>query len=570
MYSETDLTSASPLTSADTHSRRMVYEPIMDREPQLLALNNDDILRQILGHLAVGLEPTQTPIDDLHEKIKSSRKCIYNAVLVSRAFAPPALDLLWQVMDSIKPLIELLPVVVYNDQSDTNRYSIAYESQNLEQSVKHFTRRAEKVQVFYYFPQEASNTDFNWEFFHALKSHPAIPSPLLPNLHTLHVSSLSEDSNHSVLFHILSTSLRFVRVSTWAEAAPDYIRTFITCLLTQARDLHHLKVDEPDEIPKGVQDQLFSFRQLRTLHLTSLNRSIFWPICALDELSNLTTLSMDLTSSQPAVPLDGIRIPCRSVEVLDIVCHISPMFELLAALEAPNLSELCLDFHSDSSERDPHRDASIIGAVAKWSSSLRILSADIIEWDILSVFRDCCWPLVQFEHLHFMEVQAHDDSYVLSEKGCWELARSLPNVEKLSLPLSTTISFQSLLSLTFLCPHLRVLQVGIDTTSSLDVLGATTISFPNELETISVGDTVVADHFLLARSLIISFPDLANIISPSPSWDSVNDLLEFVHSLDVDKPSHKVLSDELSQNFRSRMVRDAKDCKLPEELRLPL
>ncbi|TFK63680.1 hypothetical protein BDN72DRAFT_306111 [Pluteus cervinus] len=169
-----------------------------------------------------------------------------------------------------------------------------------------------------------------------------------------------------------------------------------------------------------------------------------------------------------------------------------------------------------------------------------------------------------------MEVQARGQSYNLfdSERGCWELARSFPNVGKLSLPVSCLIPFKSLLSLVFLCPRLRFLQVGIDTASPLDVLGATAISFPNKLQTISVGDTsIVANHFLLAHSLIISFPSLAHIISPSPTWGYVNDLIRFVRSLDVAKPPDKIISPKLSQSLRSRMVQDLADCRLPEELR---
>ncbi|TFK63681.1 hypothetical protein BDN72DRAFT_306184 [Pluteus cervinus] len=535
----------------------------LESRPLALALNNDDILREIVVYFAIGSDPIHaSSIGNLASKMKTSRRCLYNAALVSRAFASPALDFLWQAMSSIKPLFDLLPVVLRSGQ--LNKYSVAYEAYNLEQGVKRFTRYAEKVQMFYYLPQEEPTLNLDWEFFQALKNHPAIPSPLLPNLHTLYVSSLPENINHAVLFHILSTSLRFVRVSSLATVPSHYIRTFMTCLLTQARDLQHFQVDNADEIPKEVQDQLLSFRQLRDMHITSLNPKIFWPICALDELPNLVTLSMDF-SSQLMVTLKGVRIPCRSVKVLDIACPVSLLFELLAALEAPNLCEAYLDFLRDTGEhptRDRAGDPSVVGAVAKWASSLRILSVYMAQRNLLKLLRDPEWPLIQFKRLQLMEVQARGQSYNLfdTERGCWELARSFPNVGKLSLPVSCLIPFKSLLSLVFL--------LGIDTASPLDVLGATAISFPNKLQTISVGDTsIVANHFLLAHSLIISFPNLAHIISPSPTWGYVNDLIRFVRSLDVAKPPDKIISPKLSQSLRSRMVQDLADCRLPEELR---
>ncbi|TFK63682.1 hypothetical protein BDN72DRAFT_306183 [Pluteus cervinus] len=398
-----------------------------------------------------------------------------------------------------------------------------------------------------------------------------VPSPLLPRLHTLYVSSLPANGNHAVLYHIISASLRFVEVSSFATAAFRSTRTFTTYLLSQAPDLHHFHVGDPDMMPKDVQDDLFSFRQLRTLRLTSLSRKLFWPICVLNELPNLRMLLMDL-SSQRTTALDlNSGIPCQSVKVLHITWRVSPLFDLLAALETPNLCELHLTFLQNVGEtavRSTPGDSSLLGAVAKWSSTLRTLNIDMTQSTRPRIFRDSKWPLLQFEHLQSMEVHASHVDGLLDSTPCWELARSFPNIKSLSLPLSVRISFRSLLALVFLCPHLRYLQVGINTISSLEVF-STTMVFPNDLQTISVGDTTALDHFTLARSLIISFPNLVDIVSPSPSWSSVNDLLRFAHSLEMARPRHETVSHALSLKHRNRMVQDPTDCQLPEELRLP-
>ncbi|TFK63683.1 hypothetical protein BDN72DRAFT_847351 [Pluteus cervinus] len=96
---------------------------MMKRNPQQLALNNDDILRQILANFAIN-SAAKAPTDKMHENIKSSRNILYSAALVSRGFAPPALDLLWQAMSSIKPLVNLLPVA-YPGLFQVGGYSVS-------------------------------------------------------------------------------------------------------------------------------------------------------------------------------------------------------------------------------------------------------------------------------------------------------------------------------------------------------------------------------------------------------------------------------------------------------------
>ncbi|TFK63678.1 hypothetical protein BDN72DRAFT_847347 [Pluteus cervinus] len=528
---------------------------------QRLALNNDDTLRQILGYLAIGSEPIHAFTDNTHESMKSSRKDLYSAALVSRSFAPPALDLLWQAMNSVKPLINLLPMV---HRGHPTGFSVAYDTRNLEPDVKRFISYADKVQVFYYLPEAEPEADLDWEFFHALKNHPAIPSPLLPKLHTLYVSSLPADSNHAVLFHTLSTSLRFVKVSSWATASPHLIRTFVTCLLSQAHMLHQFQVGDLDRMPKDVQGHIFSFRQLRTMRITSLNQMIFSPTSALAELVNLETLSMDI-SSQSSMPLDNASIPCHSVKVLHITWNIPPLFDLLAALETPNICELHLT--SRRSKQTVERSmGSLLGAIAKWSSSLRILNITQIRTKYLLPVQ---WSLVRFEHLESMTLLIIDSPHPPAEMSYWELARCLPNLKRLSLPFACPISLTSLITIIFLCPHLHFLQTSLDTrrVSLLDVIN-TTAAFPNNLQTLSMDDTtVLTDPFLVARNLIIFFPNLTRIISTSPTWNSINDILMFARSLDVAKSQHQTISADLSQKLRTEMA-----CgdvgTLPKEMRL--
>ncbi|TFK75548.1 hypothetical protein BDN72DRAFT_443450 [Pluteus cervinus] len=516
---------------------------ITDSRPHAVTLN-DDIIREILGYLAISTGPIQTSSINLDEDMKTSRKFLYNSALVSRAFTSAALDLLWRTMSSIQPLMKLLPMVRREWLSGHYYHSVTHNARELDPGLNRFIHYAEKVQVFCYSAQDGPDLGLGWMFFHTLKGHPETPSPLLPKLQTLYVSSLSADGDHAVLFNILSTSLRFVRVCSWAGSHPQTIRAFMTCLLTQAHDLHHFQVDDQDKMPLSIQNQVLSFRKLRNLRLTSLDRDIYWPTCALDELPNLMSLTLDIPSERP---MPGSRIPCRSMEILFITSPFPLLLKLLNALESPNICEVHLNSSGISYTEG---DAPLINAVAKWSSCLLSLTITTESFPP-KIFRSAHWPLVRLEHLQVLQVRAGGQIPDLSEMDCWELARSFPNIRNLSYPLSCLVSFGTLLTLVFLCPNLHFLQVGVDTASPVDVFETTPV-FPNNLQTISVGDTTVNDHFVLTRSLMTSFPNLTDIISPSPTWNSVNDLLRFVRSFN--RAKSQTISDEDSRKVRNKIL----------------
>lgn len=80
--------------------------------PHSLALVDQDLLALIFSSLLPD-DPTTLP----REEVVARRKHLRDAALVCKAFKDPALDRLWTYLDSLLPLIKLLPnLTVLNKQ----------------------------------------------------------------------------------------------------------------------------------------------------------------------------------------------------------------------------------------------------------------------------------------------------------------------------------------------------------------------------------------------------------------------------------------------------------------------
>lgn len=85
----------------------------LDRKPhrpQESVFYSDDLISIILENLAIDPRCVQSGFDqENYKKLRGSRKYLLDAALVCRSFSEPALDLLWRSMESLRPLLNLLP-----------------------------------------------------------------------------------------------------------------------------------------------------------------------------------------------------------------------------------------------------------------------------------------------------------------------------------------------------------------------------------------------------------------------------------------------------------------------------
>ncbi|TFK75510.1 hypothetical protein BDN72DRAFT_831765 [Pluteus cervinus] len=543
------------------------------------ALNNEDVIREILEYLFLDFEPAWVNVGS--PAIKTSKSWLYNTAFLSRTFSQPALDLLWRMMDSLDPLLNLLPENVLRRDSDG--CSVSYVP-SVPHDLARFSYYAGKIQIFHYNAPSRVNSDHygGWHILYALLHHPVVPSPLLPRLNTLHIGALALATNPSIPFCLLSPSLRRVNFVTLNGVSHNLFRTFISCLLSRAPGLQHFDVH--DELPEDMTEMLFHFSQLRSLRLTTNNWATLLHRPGLARLPKLATLSVNLSALvAPAISENLVSSP--NLTKVSIKCRMSVFLAFVNSFNLPTLSHLDLNFVKEHgfNQQPPHAlfpdDVSILRVMEKWSSSLEILKingGNIIQIDEIARSGNGQLSPVEFRQLTSLEIRnLRFSSFLspLSDYTCWALARCLPSIQYLALPLSHSVSFNSLRRLVLVCPHLHSLQIGIDALSLSQLLfspgpGHSYDSFWHNLQELSVGETIVHDQFLLARPLIGLFPNLKRIISPSKVWASVNDLYAFVRSLKSDSFQHQNVSPKDLHVLREKMIQNVYDLSLPDDLRL--
>lgn len=84
--------------------------PGTTKSPKVLFHSNPDILEEICEYLSYEHETEP-------EAIRSSRKTLFSLALTSTAFLEPALDHLWRVLDSLFPLLKILPAFARSDDT---------------------------------------------------------------------------------------------------------------------------------------------------------------------------------------------------------------------------------------------------------------------------------------------------------------------------------------------------------------------------------------------------------------------------------------------------------------------
>ncbi|TFK75513.1 hypothetical protein BDN72DRAFT_892039 [Pluteus cervinus] len=512
-------------------------------------LLTEDLARNILEYLAVDPRSDWDAFSKYSKEVGASRKQLYRAAFISRCFVHPALSLLWRTMDSVKPLIELLPKSLLSQNN--GEYMVLHKRSEKSHDLQRFTYYARMVEAFCL--KQPPEVTLKLPVYHAL-AQDGVPMPLFPRLHTLHIDSLTAAAEDPLLFHLLSPYLRRVMISSYT--GPEIMHTILSTLLRQAPDLHYFRSHA--QLPRDMTEWVLDFDQLRKLRLDFPFDAIYQPESGLNHLTHLTHLFLDF-GAVLGIP-DSVTIPCEALTNLTITCRRTVAFSLLEALELPNIREARLSLCPHSNPIPGN--CFIFASIRRWARTLEALTIDGGRCMPLSaIYQDTRNTKVsKFKCLKYFEVY---DLLTLNSRSapkCEELdfplstlASILPNVEHLSLPPAhQIISYNTLCMVLVSCQQLKYLQIGIDAqTFPPDKLRRNTFPF-GVLERLSVGDGNDFEPFTIAHHLLRLFPYLKTVISPSERWSTVNKLVDFTGSLEVDKWNHPEMTPELLREFKAR------------------
>ncbi|KAF8972788.1 hypothetical protein BDZ97DRAFT_1913259 [Flammula alnicola] len=220
----------------------------------------------------------------------STRKALYSAALTCKSFFNPATTLLWRGMESIIPVLEILPAFV--KINDIYTITPGVESEDLERLA--------------FYARKVRYLEFN-TFQDTIRSHTVLrlvnlntpTSSIFPALEVLYIPSLDcrrNIENLSVIFLASPISLTTLYIEGIDSSTEDVISSFLSVLGQIEASIQDLTL-EGGLTPSSL-SPVQNFRKLRSLNLKVLNgtlHSMFLRVWG--RLANLTHLILDLDTT---------------------------------------------------------------------------------------------------------------------------------------------------------------------------------------------------------------------------------------------------------------------------------
>ncbi|KAH9474473.1 hypothetical protein JR316_0012932 [Psilocybe cubensis] len=277
--------------------------PTMAASPTALNLpfhGNRDIIDEIFSYLSVDQYMTPKTFDitsfnqflpeddqDIHNR-KQNRRKLCSLAVMCKSFMVPALDQLWRSLDSLFPLLKLLPAFKMTDGTWVLRGKVT------EQEWARFNWYAQRVRRFTYNRDPPELDIALHTYFRLAQLH---PEPLFPNLHILQADFLV-----SGICLFFCDSLRELTLDTLTEVEDKLCGTVLDSLSEIGARLQKIVLNGIG-LSRDTVRMVLNFDSVRHLELEgmgqAINMEILEGICA---LQNLSFLAIDFKNSILLLP----------------------------------------------------------------------------------------------------------------------------------------------------------------------------------------------------------------------------------------------------------------------------
>lgn len=418
---------------------------------------HSDILEVISYHIG---DPLASP------SAFSARQDLFCAALTCRGFLAPCMDILWRDLDSLLPVLRLLPDFTYVDGSYILLGTVQVDDWL---RLDTYARRVRSLAMGY-----DSSFISPQVFIRLLKLR---SNPLLPALAQLRISTSSfTDAQSSFL--LPAPALTSVEIDIGTESAG--VPTLLLTLSQEQPLISHLSLRGAGKLPSSMFAPSCAFishmKHISSLHLSFSVPSIFNSLMPVLEMVSLIDLSLDLRGCTIECvmpyfvfpPLPGAIAPVRRIKKLrvegegPIILHLTKRLGVI-----PSLTVLEVIVHSDRTVLFPlkigtffHNIMLWILLLAKSIRSLRIHNDSAIHASESSaVFLNP--NLIDLEHLEFTNfpISAEDEdieAFTLSSPSLIDLF--LPGGGQ-KLPSPAVLRY-----LSENCPKLEHLQIHLNMT----------------------------------------------------------------------------------------------------------
>ncbi|KAF4613157.1 hypothetical protein D9613_010806 [Agrocybe pediades] len=528
----------------ESESQESLYsdEDGFNDSAEFLVHSNPDILEEICEYIA-----HEGDLDS--EEMASSRSDLFAVMMTCRAFVEPAVSRLWRSLDSLYPLLKLLPAFVQVDGTYVLRGHISAED------WERFDLYASRVRKFSY-ARDPPDLDIAMHVYFRLALMRS--KPMLPSLRQLFCPSTSQDNFLvSGIFLFLSSSLQRIEIGDISPMEDKLCGTVLHTLSSEGAQLEKIAL-RGHGLTKDTLGLAAKFQSLRELEVIGMGPSLTmefleeigalpWLVeLALDFTdSTLTTVERDLGMKD----LKGFMVhaPFRFIQAM--MSHISTQHLEAIIFVSPN--DALFDKKQFLEE-----------IATRWKDTL--LRIAVVhhqageEPEELTV--DTLSPLIGLPRLTYFRLEGY--TMQLDDETIAVFARAWPQLHTLLLPFigggqpRPTINALRLLSL--LSPKLRNLRIPLDTRDLPPFVSSGSPQEPAHMLhtlTIATADDPWELRTLLhlARHIDYCFPDVDSVLAhenhDEDKWLQVHEMIQMYQAVRQEERGFE----------RERMIREEYD-----------
>ncbi|TFK64667.1 hypothetical protein BDN72DRAFT_846374 [Pluteus cervinus] len=470
------------------------------------------------GHLTHFQLPQNNNDEDLPkarlDDVRLCRSTLLAAATSCQSFSGPALDALWHQMDTLAPLVSLLPLADLN--------GVAYlQMQNVTSTaMETFVNCARRIRVFVY----KSNSLFQGKdsTIHAsvYATLLASRSILLPNLKTLLIPVFDQEPLTYDGIYLASPSLTCLEIGQ-LQVSTYALETFMMMIGSRSEHLRRVSTGQNVVVSPAV------WRNILVTNLRSIE--LFEPVPEVLELVSSLPILQALTITNPPKSTTTLTFP--SLKRLSLNGTLSSVMYFLEPFHAP-LDFISITLQAGSTSPPLSELEFIIKTISnRWKQSLAHLTLDFGNNDVQGLdfsheFQPFfSLPLRTFRILRFPKTLDSPDVLV-------EIASKFRDIESLHIPPHTQgkePTIQDLRTVARLCPSLRALSTSVNIEPARNSPSFT----HHELDELHVYASPINNPKKVATQLDRTFPYLTKITTSSPDhfrkWNEVGRLLELCH-----------------------------------------
>ncbi|KAF8816030.1 hypothetical protein BYT27DRAFT_7077944 [Phlegmacium glaucopus] len=490
--------------------------------------SNPDILDEICEYLHDGQD---TELDS--EAARTSRRNLLCVALTCKAFLEPALDRRWRSLDSLFPLLRILPSFTQSDGTYVLRGNVA------DEDWERFDYYARRLRKFCY-TRDPENLDIAMHVYFRLAQ--LRPTPLLRSLRHLHCPFMSQsDFLISGICLFLSPSLQSLQLENISNVEDKLCGTVLHALGSDGAQIEKIVLRgnglSMDTVWKAVR-----FEHLNLLELSGMGKAISLEIMEkIGSLPWLVNLVIDFTES-PMAPLTQ-DIGLKDLKSLIITAPVPFIEALLSHIATTQLETFVAAMPSN-----PPADKKefLTKVVDRWGPTLRRIELVHQQLDEAAAVEhlqiDALSPLVPLRKLTCLRLEGY--TMELTDEDVSDIAVAWPEMDTLVLPfVSVDHPCPTVLSLRIfarLCPSLRYLTVPLNTEEFQPFVSTGVPHIPaHDLHTLTISSADdpwdLRDMLHIARHIDYLFPRLKSLFlydrHGRSRWMQVHDMIQMYQAV---------------------------------------